>query len=291
MNDKPYLKWFFWGAASLFLLGGLFLYQVVSFSDDKLHLVFCDVGQGDAIFIRTPKGVDILIDGGPNDSVLSCLSRHMPFWDRSIEVILLTHPHADHLNGLLSVLEQYTVDTFITEKLSNDTEGFRSLEALLAQKHIPVRLAYAPDVIRISDGVRLQIVGPTKAFLQNSSPNGTIAESNEFASLLTVVSFEEFDAFLTGDSQVGELLEASINLPIDVLQVPHHGSKTGLTNDVLIALMPKLAVISVGKKNRYSHPHPLVVTLLDKNNIPTLRTDRTGEIEIVSDGKTWQVIK
>src|SRR3990170_7268003 len=88
---------------SFFVLVGILVYQYAKFNDGKVHIVFCDVGQGDAIFLRTPKGADILVDGGPNESVLACLSGHMPFWDRDLELVILTHPHADHLNGLISV--------------------------------------------------------------------------------------------------------------------------------------------------------------------------------------------
>ena len=94
------------------MLGCILVYQNITYNDKKLHVVICDVGQGDAIFIRTPSGSDILIDGGPDDSVLACLGKHMPFWDRTLEIMILTHPHADHLTGLIDVSKSYSVSAW-----------------------------------------------------------------------------------------------------------------------------------------------------------------------------------
>src|SRR4030065_2811157 len=113
----------------IFILSGLFGYDQAKYNDNKLHVVFCNVGQGDAIFIRTPKGSDILVDGGPNDSVLSCLSNHMHIWDRDLEAVFLTHPHKDHLNGLIYVLKRYQVKHYFTQNVDTET----SLEKLTKQ--------------------------------------------------------------------------------------------------------------------------------------------------------------
>lgn len=281
---------------ALFSLGLIFFYQYSRFNDNKLHVVFCDVGQGDAIFIRTPKGLDILIDGGPDNSVLSCLSNHMPFWDRTIEIVALTHPHADHLVGLIGVLKRYKVDLFITEKLENKTESFREFARIVQNKKINNRYVFAGDKLRIKDGVVLQVLSPSKEFLQRTSPSGVIGESGEFASLVLFLSYGQFDTFLTGDSQVLELAEALQTASqgealqeIEVFQVPHHGSKTGLNQELVDQINPKLAVISVGKNNKYGHPHKEVMELLNGSKVKILRTDQNAEVEIVSDGKNWGV--
>lgn len=282
---------------ALFSLGAIFFYQYARFNDNKLHVVFCDVGQGDAIFVRTPKGLDILIDGGPDTSVLSCLSNHMPFWDRTIEVVALTHPHADHLVGLISVLKRYKVESFISEKLENKTESFNELSRIVQNKKISSRYVFLGDKLRIKDGVVLQVLSPSKEFLQRTSPGGVIGESGEFASLVLLLSYGEFDVLLTGDSQVSGLEEALGVKPLpelEVFQVPHHGSKTGLNSEILNEVRPRLAVISVGKNNKYGHPSKEVIEILRNReiNLPAgkagiLRTDQDGEAEIVSDGKGW----
>ena len=112
------------GIVAFVSLGVFSFYQWFKFFDGKLHIVFCDVGQGDAIYIRTPKAFDILVDGGPDDSILSCLSNHMPFWDRKIDLVILTHPHADHLNGLIPLLQNSQGRSFATESLTNYTLVF-----------------------------------------------------------------------------------------------------------------------------------------------------------------------
>src|SRR5581483_4503774 len=137
----------------------------------------------------------------------------------------------------------------------------------------------------------LDIVGPSSTFLRLTSPGGVIGESREFGSVETVVRYGNFKALLTGDSQAVEIEDALAgvsNPGIDVLQVPHHGSKSGLSEEAVRALRPALAVISVGK-NKYGHPSKQTVGLLDSLNITYLRTDRVGDVEIVSDGRNWSV--
>lgn len=276
-----------------FSLGGIFVYQYTKFYDGKLHLVFCDVGQGDGIFVRTPKGIDILVDGGPNNKILECLSRHMPFWDRTIELVFLSHPHADHLTGLISLSKYYKIETFITEALKNKTVGYSTLLQSLSLQNVKIHYVYAGDKFKTKDKTEIKIVGPTKDFLLLSSPGGFIAETGEFASLETLITYKDFSALLTGDSQKEELQEAVGNRfgKVNVLQVPHHGSRTGLDEEILRSINPKLAVISVGKNNKYGHPAPFILDLLKSKNIKTFRTDQSGEMEIVSDGKSWRVTK
>lgn len=277
----------------LFIFVNIFvimMYQSVVFRDSKLHVVFCNVGQGDAIYIRTPSGKDILVDGGPDDLILACLSNHMPFWDRTIDVVVLTHPHADHLEGLLEVLQRYTVRSFATERLENQTGGYKELQAILGLYKIPQQFVKAGGRFHLPDGVVLAIVGPTTAFLERTSPGGIIGESAEFASVETVVSYGNFTVLLTGDSQAVEIEEAVVKGyvgSIDVLHVPHHGSKTGLNTALLRKLNPTLAVISVGQQNKYGHPNPEIIKILESREIKIVRTDRDGEVEVVSDGKVW----
>ncbi len=276
----------------LILLGSILIYQNITYNDKKLHVIFCDVGQGDAIFIRTPNGSDILIDGGPDDKVLNCLAKHMSFWDRSLELVILTHPHSDHFTGLFSVLKNYQVKHFATEDLKNKTLGFEGLMKMIKDKIIPAHFVFAGDNFKLKDGVEFEIAGPTQEFLDQTSPGGTIGESSEFASVETLIRYGKFSVLLTGDSQAIELEEMLRIIQHDnlsVLQVPHHGSRFGLNQEILDILSPKLAVISVGKNNRYGHPAPFTLELLKSANIKTLRTDQNGEIEIISDGKSWKI--
>lgn len=271
-------------------LVGIIVWQEVTINDGKLHVVFCDVGQGDAIFIRTPKKTDILIDGGPDRRVLDCLSQHMPFWDRTIDVVILSHPHQDHFAGLIDVLQSYTVLAFDSENLINKSAGFGQLQNTLTAKAVKTRYLSAGDALKTKDGLSMEVLAPSLSFLDRTSPNGEIGESGEFASLIILMSFGESTFLLTGDSQAPQLGEAVGKVgEVGILQVPHHGSKTGLTKDILNVILPKLAVISVGKNNRYGHPNTEVIKILRDEDIKILRTDEAGEVEIVSDGKSWLV--
>lgn len=286
-------KIFLVGSLLLFLLGCILIYQNITYNDKKLHIVFCDVGQGDAIFIRTPNGSDILIDGGPDDSVLSCLGKHMPLWDRDLELVILTHPHGDHFTGFFSVLKAYKVKAFATENLDNKTLGFGELMKVIKNQGIPSRFVLAGDRFILKDGITFEIVGPTQKFLDQTSPGGTIGESNEFGSVLTKIVYGKFAALLTGDSQVSELEqtignELNMTSSLSVLQIPHHGSRFGLNQEILDVLSPSLAVISVGK-NSYGHPTRFMLDLLKSANIKTLRTDQNGEVEIISDGNVFKI--
>jgi competence protein ComEC len=278
----------FFSAISLVLLSGLFFLQTTNRDDGKLHIVFCDVGQGDAILIRTPAGTDILFDGGPNKKVLSCLSEHLPFWDRDIELMFLSHPHADHLIGLLDVIDRYSLRYFVTEDLANNTAEFRALLANVEKAGIKQKKVYANDRFRAPEGVTITVLGPTKEYLERTRGNGVI-NSSEFASLILHVQYKKFDVLLTGDSQSIEMADATADLKkIDILHVPHHGSRTGLTSEILTRLKPKVSVISVGKNN-YGHPSKLTLEELTKVETKVLRTDREGDIEIVTDGEQWSV--
>lgn len=282
------------GLAIVILLFGLILYDYSRFYDGRLHLIFCNVGQGDAIFLRTPGASNILIDAGPNDKVVSCLTRHTPFWDRKISLIFLTHPHADHFTGVSEVLKRYNVLSFATEKLENKTLGYQTLIKEVSDKVPKVSYVYAGDSFREEKGLRFVILAPTGAFLLKTSPNNIIGENSEFSSLITLVSYGSFKALLTGDSQKEELLDAlsAFKLTsVGIFQVPHHGSKTGISKEILETLNPSTAVISVGLNNRYGHPNPYTLSLLRDSGVKTLRTDINGEIEVISDGKTFGIRK
>lgn len=275
----------------LLCLGILFALHSVVFLDNKLHIVFCDVGQGDAVLITTPSGIVSIVDGGPDESVEACLSNHLPFWQRTIRLLILSHPHADHYIGMIGLLDRYKVTQFATEKLDNDTVLFRSLFERLKTKDLSPRYLYAGDVFRFRDGVVIEVLGPSREYLAQTSPGGQIGEKAEFASLVLLVTYNDFSVLLTGDSQASGIEEAieRLNLAsVSVLQVPHHGSRTGLNEGVLKRLKPKLAVISVGKNN-YGHPSPQILDLLIAHRILQKQTIEHGDVEIITNGEGFAV--
>lgn len=280
----------------LILLAVLIWLTVVSFPDNKLHLVFCDVGQGDATLIT--KGFNqILIDGGPNDKVLSCLAQNMPFFDRTIEVVALTHPEADHLTGLLPVLDKYQVNYFLTGPEGNNSAIYFALEEkLTAKKEIQVKNPYTGEKIILGD-ITLNTLWPEKQFVFNKLSNIAANENlanvssqvlgvqagnlklNQF-SLVFLLNYQNINVLLMGDADSTVQNDISLVnslIALDILKFPHHGSKTGITEDFLSRIKPKEAVISVGK-NSYGHPTTEALELLKKYNVKIRRTDLEGEI-------------
>lgn len=265
------------------------VFDLIRFSDNKLHITFCDVGQGDAIFIRTPRGHDIVIDGGADERVIACLSKRMPFWDRTIDIVILTHPHFDHYAGLGGIISRYKVQQFLTEEVSNDTVSFKELLTLVKNKKITTQYLLAGDSIRTGDGVELSILGPTKKYIQQTTPNNLIGETAEFASVISRLTHKDFSILLTGDSQASAFEGMKMGKST-MLHVPHHGSATGLNRQVLQKIHPSVAFISVGKKNRYNHPSGFILNLLQEQKIRVVRTDEKGSIEIVTDGKNYTIL-
>lgn len=291
------IKYFYLTMVSIFVLGGFFFYQNAKFNDGKLHLVVCNVGQGDGIFIRTPGGSDILIDGGPDDSILNCLSSHMPFWDRDIELMVLTHPHTDHVTGLISVLNRYKVMYYVTEKVKSKTAVYQRLEDALAAKNITAKYIFSGDRIDFSDKTDILTLWPTSEWLnrsqlqaQNSQNDAQNLDVNGFC-LIQFLSYGNFKVLLTGDA--GSIIEDKIAAEVgktDILKVPHHGSKTGISDYFLSQISPTLAIISVGANNLYGHPAKSALDLLNFHNVKYFRTDKDGEVEIVTDGQTFQIV-
>ena len=254
---------------------------VFTYPDDKLHIIACDVGQGDAI-LATYGTTQILVDGGPDSSVVSCLGRHMPFWDRQVELLIVTHPQLDHFGGMVDVVRRYNVGQFLWNGQDANTEGWKTLRSELDNRKIPMNQLSSGYKIRYSN-LHFDILHPDQDFIGR--------DINEY-SIINTISFGEFDVLLTGDIMPPATdIAAPLVRPVEVLKVPHHGSKNGLTQLFLENAAPGLAVISVGEKNRYGHPSPETLQLLEESGIKILRTDRDGEVEVISDGKSWRFFR
>lgn len=278
-------------ALGLMLLFIVTTYQYFKFNDGKLHIVVCDVGQGDGIFIRTPKGSDILIDGGPDDKVLSCLSSNMPFWDRTLEAVILTHPDADHSTGLIDVIERYHVIQLLTQKVPGKTKIYQKLKTTLAKNLVTAKYSYQGDVIHEGESLSFSVLWPTNEAVQILEQN--ISKKNirlNEVSIITLLKYENFEILFTGDAGA-EVVEqiALLAGDVDLLKVPHHGSKTGMSETFLSIIKPEMAIISVGRRNKYGHPAQFSLDLLRNAGVKTLRTDLNGEIEIISDGEKYWV--
>ena len=269
----------------LLLVNIFIFYAVYQAGGRDLKVVFLDIGQGDAIFIESPSGNQVLIDGGPNRKILSALGKVMPFYDRSIDFLVATHPDADHIGGLPSVLENYKVSKFFSNGASVDTAIFKQLESEMVENNLEWEVLLAGDVLDFGDGVFLKIIWPE---VISSGKN-----TNEY-SIVAELQYGDDKFLLTGD--ISSNTEAKIlsrygkELKSDVLKVAHHGSKNSLSPSFLSAVSPDISIISAGLNNRYGHPHKEVVDFLNNLGTVLFGTYESGNISFKSDGQSIERI-
>ncbi|MDD4410239.1 MAG: MBL fold metallo-hydrolase [Candidatus Shapirobacteria bacterium] len=215
-----------------------------------MEVIFCDVGQGDATLV-TYKNWQMLIDTGPNNKkVLTCLSRNMPFWDKTIELLMITHGDSDHTGGLTDISKYYKIEQSIYSK---NVKQF--------------------DLIR-TDWMTFEVV------------NSGLIDDNE-NSIAGILNYKNTKIFFSGDitAEVEKKLvwQGILKESVDILKVSHHGSKDGTSEELLNVLKPKLAVISVGAKNRFGHPTKEVLNRLKEKGIEIKRTDQDGEVHVIDN--------
>jgi len=294
----------------LFFLGVLVFLNVLVWQEifdfvgnPYLEVIFFDVGQGDAIFIETPQKHQILIDGGPDSGILEKLGRVMPFWDKSIDLIILTHPEHDHFAGLIEVLKRYKVENILWTGVVRDTAEYQEWLELINKEKAKIYIAKSGRRITTNPALGvIEILYP----LENLE--GQVFKNANNSSVITQVTFRK-NTFLnstegkiqgsegvkflfTGDAYKSierKLINQGINLDSDILKVGHHGSKTSTAEEFIKQVSPEIAVISAGKNNPYGHPHQETLDTLEKYGIDILRTDKEGDIKIFSDGKNLTV--
>lgn len=284
------------------IIMGFILLVVYCFTlpDGKLHITFCDVGQGDATYIQFPNGRDMVIDGGPDGSILSCLGAVMPFWDRSIDLVLLTHPEKDHFGGLTEIVKRYRVGALFRSDSANSSVEYNAFVTALSDRHVSVKYIVARDQIAVGSVFSFVFVAGeqfiserTRRLAAVSNILGAQTEGLNSTCLVFYLKYGKFTGFFPGDADtMVEPYYIGSPLPSDqftVLKVPHHGSAGGMSKEFLDWLRPALAVISVGKHNLYGHPTPKALSLLSDIGARIFRTDQNGTVQLVSDGKTWSI--
>lgn len=239
--------------------------------NDNLRIIACDVGQGDAILIQK-RSTQILIDGGPNQKVLDCLGKYMPFWDRNIELVVSTHPELDHYGGLIDVLKNYKINLYAYNGTTSSNQSYRVLESEIGSRGI--------EKIALNDTLNLRL-GLIYLDILNPSAKNQFVNSND-QGIVILLKYAQFKALLMADVEniVSDQLSVYSKIQnVNYLKVNHHGSKNGLTENLLRASRPEVAVISVGAKNNYGHPHQEVLQMLKSINAKILRTDEMGDID------------
>jgi competence protein ComEC len=248
---------------SLLGLVGIFW---LTLPNKSAQVIVCDVGQGDAI-LATYKNFQMLFDLGPdNKKLMSCLDKHVPFWDKTIEVVVLTHGDSDHVGGLNDLLRSYKVDQFFTNGLLD-----KSIEQKIYSKKIGQN-----DVIN-TNVFDFEVVSPDK-----NEENLKDGNSASVVGYLDYKGGKKWSIFMTGDMDLETeqrlVWREIVTKSVDILKVSHHGSETATGEEILNILKPKMAVISVGKNNKFGHPRKEVVERLKNRNIEIRRTDEMGEI-------------
>jgi len=264
----------------LFFLNVLAWSTVFDLNSQSLEVVFFDVDQGDAIFIETPQEHQILIDGGPSSIILEKLGKEMPFWDRTIDLIILTHPEHDHIAGLIEVLKRYRVEQVLWTGVVQETGEYKEWQELLEKQGAEITISQTGQQI-IFTGGGIEILHPFQSL------QGEKTKSVNNTSIVARLVFGGNSFLFTGDafkSVERKLVKKGVKLVSDVLKVGHHGSKTSSAAEFIEKVSPEIAVIQCGKDNRYGHPHPETLATLEKFGIKILRTDLKGDIKIVSNG-------
>ncbi len=244
--------------------------------DDRLHIIACDVGQGDAILIQKAS-TQVLIDSGPGTKVLDCLGKYMPFWDKEIELAISTHVDKDHSGGFVDVMRAYEVKNFLTNDLNNPNFSTQTVEVLRkAAKNIIIP---KKGMVIGLGMIQLDILHPEDGEFRVN--NFQLSKNTNDTSIVTLLRYAQFKAIFMGDLELNiseRLFEDSKIGTVDYIKVSHHGSKNGTSEKLLDLLRPKVAVISVGK-NSYGHPNESVLKILESYGLSVRRTDQEGDVD------------
>ena len=270
--------------ALIFGLACIILWPVQS--DGKTRTYMLDIGQGDSFLIVAPNGKKLLIDGGRNASVLTELSKVMPRGDKTIDVMIATHPDADHIGGLPSVLDRYQIGLFLTSDVSTDTKTFTALFASLLDHQVPAYYARHGMALGLAPNTTFSIIFPDRPTTNWDTNPASVVGRLDVGPRGNGVS-----TLFTGDStsSVEHYLATAIpdELNVDILKLGHHGSKYSSSTEYLTVTSPSLGLISAGVNNSYGHPSTDTLARLKALNIPWTSTQDHGIVTITTDGTSW----
>ncbi|MFH0905622.1 MAG: ComEC/Rec2 family competence protein [bacterium] len=273
-----------WLALGLVVANIALGYQWLVSADPLFHIYFLNVGEGDAILLRTPDQRFVLIDGGPTSRTVYLLDQVIPAWRRRLALIVLTHPHADHAAGLVEIAKRYPIDEFLFNGSAYSTETYQALLSQINLQHIPTNVVDPSDRYNF-DGVSLAAIYPP-------GPASNVSDDPNTASIVLAVNYQGFSGWLMGDAgseAEKQLIAEGKTRDIDILKVAHQGSQTASSPEFLASARPEVAVVSVGKNN-FGHPHQIVLDRLQQSGAQVFRTDQDGMVEVVTDGQRYRVL-
>lgn len=247
--------------------------------DSKLMISYMDVGQGDAAYIKV-NGNDILIDAGPRSNSKELLEQLKAKNIDDFELVIATHPHEDHIGGMVDVFKEYEVKTFYSPKITHTTKTYENLVKAVKDEGLKTKELKGGMVIDLGEGAKFEVFTPQKSEYE---------ELNDYSPIMKL-SFGDTSYLFTGDAEkLAEeeaLAKYKTSLDSDVIKFGHHGSSSSSSNAFIEAVSPKYGIISCAKDNKYGHPHRETLDIIKKYNIKTFRTDTDGEIILTSDGKS-----
>lgn len=281
LNIKNNVKWYILGI--LVILSGVIWYVAIHENrDGKMTVVFLNVGQGDSIFIESPTGTQVVVDGGPDRAIMKEIGNVMPWYDRHIDMLVVTNPDKDHFEGFISLLDKYSVDVEMEPGTVAGSGTYTVLQNKFKAKKVVQVIARRGQIVDLGGGAYLRILFPDRDVSGLTTNNGSIVMK---------LVYGETSVLLTGDSPVAiEDYLISIdkdNLKSIILKAGHHGSRTSTGEQYVKVVRPEYAVISAGKDNKYGHPHKEILDILAKQKVPVYGTYDLGRITFVSDGLTF----
>jgi competence protein ComEC len=271
-------------ALNLFLLG---LVLIEAKSPKNLEVTFFDL-EGEAIFIKTPYNQKILIDGGLDKTIVNKLGETLPFWDRTIDLMILTHPHSDHVTGLIEVLRRYQVRKVFYTGIFYFEPNYLLWRKLLKEKNISTQIVRAGDSLILGKDLKLITLWPSEAYLEKKP------ENINNTSIVNKLIYKNISFLFTGDLEwegEEELLKGpfSKDLQADILKIGHHGSISSSTEDFLKAVRPKWAIIVVKENDEIDHPSLRVLKRLERMKIKILRTDQRGDVKFFTENGSLEI--
>ena len=269
-NKKFILIFYTLLVACLALLGFILYFES---QNSALRFYVFDVGQGDSMLIRTPYRQNILIDGGPDNTVVYKLGEYLPFYNRQIDLMILTHPHADHVVGLVEVLRRYEVKNVFFTGVDYNEPSYLVFLDLIKKKNLNFRIIDRVQRISLGEEAELVILYPDKDLSDKEIKN------LNNTSIVAKLIYRDNSIMLTGDYEDEEaLVGKGFDLSADILKVGHHGSDTANDRKFLKAVDPDQAIISCGQDNKFGHPHEQTIKNFEDLEAEILRTDQQGDI-------------
>ncbi|WP_291652331.1 ComEC/Rec2 family competence protein [Clostridium sp.] len=248
----------------------------------KLEISYLDVGQGDAAYIRV-NDFDILIDAGPRSDADKLMKQLEEKNIDDFEIVIATHPHEDHIGGMVKVFEKYDVESFYMPKVTHTTKTFENMINVVSKEGLKVKVIKEGTSFDLGDGAKIDVYSPIYESYE---------EFNDYSPIMKL-TFGNTSYMFTGDAEAHAEQEVVAkypkNLDADVLKFGHHGSSTSSTKEFVEAVSPEYGVISCGVDNKYGHPHRETLQTIDTQGIKAYRTDKQGQITITSDGSTISV--